>query len=183
MSGNNTDSKNQEYKGPDEYVYVTGQRTVDGATGTIAGLAVGAAGGALANKQVNGIIDKILDKLNIGDAAVESSKTLNMKNDGRSWKFSVNSKYGRVGTAVIGAAVLALVGAMVGDMVGYFRGKKKSKEALAQFNEITSENRELKGKLSAMETITAAQSKPEKSYVADLEKQRSQQAAQGASVA
>lgn len=92
-------------------------------------------------------------------------------------------KLGSKGSAVIGAYAVAHIGGAIGSIVGLVRGYRKAKASEKQFNEVTAENRELKGKISAIETVAAAQAKPEKSYVADLKAERSQQTAQGASVA
>lgn len=180
MSDNKSDSKNPEYKGVNEDVYILGQRAVDSNNGGLTGFVGGAAVGALANKQVNNIIDKALSKLDISNSAtIEMSKT-----DGGSYKANLNSRFGRFGTALIVGGVLSIVGSIVGDIVGRIRGKKKIDVARAQFDEITAENRELKSKLSGIETAAAiVNGGSQKSFVADLENQRAKQAAHGASVA
>lgn len=178
----NKDSKNPEYKGVNEDVYILGQRAVDSNNGGLTGFVGGAAIGALANNQVNSLIDKALAKMNISSS---SSATIEMaKTSGGSFKASLNSKFGRLGTALIVGGALSVVGSIVGDIVGRIRGKKKSSAARAQFDEITNENRELKSKLSGIETAAAiVNGGSQKSYVADLENQRAKQTAQGASVA
>ncbi len=152
----NKDSKEQEKKGVGKVASVFGQSTVDMFKGLGVGAVIGAVVGAVSGKANTFVNSRTSEAL---------------------------SQLGVKSSTVIGAYVVANIGGAIGSIVGLFRGYKKTKAAEQQFNEITSENRELKGKLSAIETITAAQSKPEKSYVADVEKQRSQQAAQGASVA
>ena len=90
---------------------------------------------------------------------------------------------GQIAGSVIGGtySTLALIGGVAGAIIGAVRGVKKANAARTQFNEITGENRELKGKLYTIETAVTMNS--QKSHVADLENQRAKQAAQSASVA
>ena len=147
----NKDSKGYEYKGPSDKAFALEESDKSSSNAAIVGAGIGAAAGALANNQVN----KMLVKLDF-------------------------KPRGRFGTAAIAAAVVAVVAASIGSVIGRRRGFKKATEAHDQFNEITAENRELKGKLSVMESVI--QAKPEKSFVADLENKRSQQTAKSAAI-
>jgi hypothetical protein len=153
----NKNSTEQEKNGVGKVASVFGQSTVDGLKGFGVGAAIGAVVGAVSGK---------------------ANTFVNSRTAGTLSQFGVKS------SAVIGAYVVANIGGAIGSIVGLFRGYRKAKAAEQQFNEITNENRELKSKLSGIETAAAiVNGESQKSYVADLENQRAKQTAQGASVA
>lgn len=184
----NKDSNGQEYKGLSKTSSAVGQGFVDGAKGLVVGGAIGAVVGAVAhNKEaqkeaINNVMDSSdiinqLGELNNKKAAKELFRDVKLTGILKTgW-----NAIGRGGKALVGAAIVGIAVASVTQIVGYFRGAKKANAARQQFDEITAENRELKGKLSVIEAVTA-QAKPEKSFVVDLENKRSQQASQAPAI-
>ncbi len=191
--GDNKDSSDQEYKGLSKTASAFGQSDVDALKGLAVGGAIGAAIGAVAHSdevqkeattklRVSYDLLKRLNKLDDKEA-LKSLKTELFKDIKSSdilksgWE-----ALGRGSKALVGAAIVGIAVASVTQIVGYFRGAKKANAARQQFDEITAENRELKGKLSVIEAVTA-QTKPEKSFVADLNEQRAKQEVQSPSIA
>ena len=147
----------QNRKGVGKIASIFGQSTVDSFKGSVAGGIAGAIVGALSGK-----IGKFLNSETLGKL----------------------SEYGIKGSAAVGAVVGAIGWGVVGSIIGLVNGYRKAKAADKQFNEITTENRELKSKLSGIETAAAiATGGNPKSFVSDLETQRAKQAALGTSVA
>ncbi len=189
----NKDSNEQEYKGLSKTASVFGQGDVDALKGLAVGGAIGAAIGAVSHSdevqkeaatklKVSYDLLKRLNKLDDKEALkslkAELFKDVKSSDILKSWWEAL----GRGSKALIGAAIIGTAVAAVTQIVGYFRGYKKAKAARAQFDEITAENRGLKEKLSVIEAVTAAQAKPEKSFVADLDEQRAKQAVQSPSL-
>ncbi len=191
--GDNKNTNEQEYKGLSKTASAFGQGDVDALKGLAVGGAIGAAIGAVSHSdevqkeataklRVSYDLLKRLNKLE--DKEALKSLKAELFKDVKSSDILKGAweALGRGSKALIGAAIIGTAVASVTQIVGYFRGAKKANAARQQFDEITAENRDLKEKLSAIET-SAAQIKPEKSFVADLNEQRAKQAAQSPSVA
>ena len=164
----NVDSKEQEYKGISKTVASLGQSFNDGVDGLAVGGAVGAVAGGISYAASSNV------KEFIGRAATNVAESSG-RIAGTGSKFTA--------AVLVGAILVAPVFAIVKSVTGLFRGAKKATAARAQFDEITTENRELKSKLSGIETAAEIVTGNQKSHVTDLENQRAKQAAQGTSVA
>jgi hypothetical protein len=169
MSDNNAnkDSNQQEYNGVGKTSSILGQGVGDSIKGLAGGAVVGGAIGAVMHNKEKS--EDFLEKGGLGKIR-EVLHTL-----------AVNK--GRFGRASGTAVLVALPVAAVAGISGLFRGAKKAEESRDQFNEITSENKELKGKLAATEAsiehiksaVSQVEAPSEKSHVADIEAKRSQQ--------
>lgn len=186
MSEENEDAGKQEYKGLGKTAAALGQSSVDAAKGLAGGAVIGGAIGAILHNKETHETAKAFNRSILESVIHKDKQTFEKLTEGltnsQSLKNTWNS-FGRGGKVTLGAIAVGISVAIISQVAGLFRGYKKAKAGEKQFDTITAENRELKNKISGIETAAALATGNQKSYVADIENQRAKQAAQGASVA
>lgn len=197
-----SNSDKPKYKGPSDDVVAWGQSEVDGATGFLAGAALGAATGALTHNKEKHVQAELafktkakifFEKLKRGatvpgdewkagqsipgvsSEAIETVESFFEKNKGLKGFWHSMSRGSK---AIVGAIAGAMVISTVAQIVGWIRGAKKSRAARDQFEDLATENQALKLSLATIETRAAGA----KSFTSALEKERAQSAEPGRSV-
>jgi len=158
-----SDDNEPKYKGPSRTVASLGQSDIDGATGFLGGVVAGGVAGYLSHNEEAHKLANTLQQVEKTDFVKTAWNSL--------------SRSGKVWIAALGAGIVA---SSVTQWIGYFRGAKKADAGLAQFNEITTENKLLKQKLEAAEqriadvkeAAMAPQEKTQNGFAYRLDKER-----------
>lgn len=173
----NNNEENQEYQGVSKPAAAFGQSTVTGTKAGVIGGALGAAAGALLHKEVTQVVEET------AESAAKTGRMAGLINEwntlGRGWK------------AAVAAGAAATVAGAVGSLVGAVKGVRKTQAAREQFDQLTSDNKELNDKLAASEkslsdvksTMAIMSQSSEKSHVAELENRRAKSASREAGIA